>query len=136
MRKTAAFTWSIEHSIAAWDCGKLTSFREKLVHFIFYLIQYVNSNANKSIFTALFLTKWIHTVDIQEKENPANGEERAIIDTLRDCLDEVDCFYDGTTSLAAEVTRTWTLFLDDVWVWESMHLPSTDHKSIINPSYL
>lgn len=60
-------------------------------------------------------------MEIQGADNPANREESAILDTLRDLLDEVDSHYDGTTSLAAEVTRTWTLFLDDVWVWESMY---------------
>lgn len=86
-RKTAAFTWSIEHAVASWECN-------------------------------LFLSKWVHTVEIQERDVPLSQEEKALLETLKEALQDADSPYDDQISLAAQVTRTWALFMDDVWVWE------------------
>ncbi|KAI1618246.1 hypothetical protein EDD37DRAFT_259870 [Exophiala viscosa] len=86
-RKTAAFTWSIEHAVACWDCN-------------------------------LFLGKWIHNVEIQEADTPLNQEEIAIFDSLKEALQDAENPYDPQMSLAAQVTRTWADFMDDVWVWQ------------------
>ena len=45
-------------------------------------------------------------------------EEQAIFETLKDALQEADSPFDDQTSLAAQVTLTWAMFMDDVWVWE------------------
>ncbi|KAK5415356.1 hypothetical protein LTR06_003406 [Exophiala xenobiotica] len=86
-RKTAAFTWSIEHAVACWDCN-------------------------------LFLGKWIHNVEIQEADTALNQEEIAIFDSLKEALQDAENPYDPQMSLAAQVTRTWADFMDDVWVWQ------------------
>jgi len=68
---------------------------------------------------ALFVTKWIHTLEIQQLEsnqlpNPAESENLA---NFRELLKEVDSDYNGYGSLAGEVTRIWACFMDDTWVW-------------------
>ncbi|KAF2459626.1 hypothetical protein BDY21DRAFT_420118 [Lineolata rhizophorae] len=90
VRKTAAFSWSIEHAVSAWD-------------------------------SALFLTKWVHTVERQGRARPPDPDEASILDQLRGLLAEVESdFVDaeaGRRSLAGAVARAWGSFLDDVWVW-------------------
>ncbi|KAL1963102.1 hypothetical protein VTN77DRAFT_8645 [Rasamsonia byssochlamydoides] len=87
IRKTAAFTWSIEHAIAAWDC-------------------------------ALFYTKWVHTIEMQQHYAPPDEAEKTNLDNLVELLREIDDAGTGSNSLAADVTRTWATFLDDTWTWE------------------
>ncbi|KAF2027349.1 hypothetical protein EK21DRAFT_114975 [Setomelanomma holmii] len=86
VRKTAAFSWSVEHAAAAWD-------------------------------TALFLTKWLHTLDIESSMIPPTVEEEAILSQMKNSLSEVDYPYSEGTSLAAAISRAWAPFLTDVWVW-------------------
>jgi hypothetical protein len=86
-RKTAAFTWSVEHAVASWECN-------------------------------LFLGKWIHDVETQEKDVPLNQQEISIFESLKEALQDAECSYNPQISLAAQVTRTWADFMDDVWVWE------------------
>lgn len=86
VRKTAAFSWSVEHAVAGWDA-------------------------------ALFLTKWIHTVEVQTPTYPPDEEESQILEHLKELLTEVESDYDGTGSLAAAIAKVWSTFLDDVWVW-------------------
>jgi len=86
-RKTAAFTWSVEHAVASWECN-------------------------------LFLGKWIHDVEMQEKDVPLNQQEITIFESLKEALQDAECSYNPQISLAAQVTRTWADFMDDVWVWE------------------
>ncbi|KAH7082638.1 hypothetical protein BKA63DRAFT_598777 [Paraphoma chrysanthemicola] len=86
VRKTAAFSWSVEHACAAWD-------------------------------SALFLTKWLHTIDIESSIIPPTIEETEILTQLKTSLNEMDFPYREGTSLAAAVSRAWAPFLTDVWVW-------------------
>jgi hypothetical protein len=66
---------------------------------------------------ALFATKWIHTLEIQQQESPPDQDEIKVLLNFRQLLDEVDCQYDGTGSLAGEIARIWASFFDDTWVW-------------------
>ncbi|OCL08029.1 hypothetical protein AOQ84DRAFT_389133 [Glonium stellatum] len=66
---------------------------------------------------ALFLTKWIHTVEVQAPTYPPDEQESQIVEQLKELLTEVESDYDGTGSLAAAIAKVWSTFLDDVWVW-------------------
>ncbi|KFY79552.1 hypothetical protein V499_01484 [Pseudogymnoascus sp. VKM F-103] len=66
---------------------------------------------------ALFVLKWIHTMEMQQRELPPNDEEMRNLTNFAQLLTEVDSEYNGKGSLAAEVTRVWASFLDDTWVW-------------------
>ncbi|ORY15877.1 fungal-specific transcription factor domain-domain-containing protein [Clohesyomyces aquaticus] len=66
---------------------------------------------------ALFLTKWVHTLDKEAVFSPPDAEENAILQGLKQLLVEADSDYDGRGSLAAAIARVWSTFLSDVWVW-------------------
>jgi len=66
---------------------------------------------------ALFVTKWIHSMEMQQRELPPNEEEMRNLVNFRELLAEVDSGYNGFGSLAGEVTRIWAGFLDDTWVF-------------------
>jgi len=66
---------------------------------------------------ALFVTKWIHAMEMQQQDTPPNDEEMGNLVNFRELLVEVDSGYHGTGSLAGEVARVWAGFLDDTWVW-------------------
>ncbi|KAF2176406.1 hypothetical protein K469DRAFT_678836 [Zopfia rhizophila CBS 207.26] len=66
---------------------------------------------------ALFLTKWVHTVETQSTILPPDAEESFILEQLKELLTEVESDYDGTGSLAAAIAQVWSTFLNDVWVW-------------------
>ncbi|KAH6971063.1 hypothetical protein BKA56DRAFT_495420 [Ilyonectria sp. MPI-CAGE-AT-0026] len=68
--------------------------------------------------SALFVTKWIHSVEIDKLNGiPANEAEEGFFANIRDILEEADYDLDESKSLAAGVARTWGWFLQDVWVW-------------------
>ncbi|CAI0644588.1 unnamed protein product [Colletotrichum noveboracense] len=87
MRKTAAFRWSIEHAVAAWDAG-------------------------------LFVTKWVHSVEIDAINGiePTRAETE-LLTAMKEVLEEADYDPEENRSFAAGLARTWSLFLQDVWVW-------------------
>ncbi|KAF0319369.1 hypothetical protein GQ607_013337 [Colletotrichum asianum] len=87
MRKTAAFRWSIEHAVAAWDAG-------------------------------LFVTKWVHSVEIDAINGiePTKAENE-LLTAMKGVLEEADYDPEENRSFAAGLARTWSLFLQDVWVW-------------------
>lgn len=66
---------------------------------------------------ALFVTKWIHTVEMQSKNAKPTAQEQSIMAQLRESLYEMEFEYEEGTSLAATVARAWAMFLTDVWVW-------------------
>ena len=66
---------------------------------------------------ALFVTKWIHAMEMQQLEVPPNDDEMRNLVNFRELLAEVDSGYNGYGSLAGEVARIWAGFLDDTWVW-------------------
>lgn len=66
---------------------------------------------------ALFVTKWIHGMEMQQQLVPPNKDEMRNLDNFRELLSEVDSGYTGCGSLAGEVARIWAGFLDDTWVW-------------------
>ncbi|KFY65397.1 hypothetical protein V496_02589 [Pseudogymnoascus sp. VKM F-4515 (FW-2607)] len=66
---------------------------------------------------ALFATRWIHEMELQQQHHPPNVEEAKNLTNFRELLTEVDGEYDGKGSLAAEISRVWACFLDDTWVW-------------------
>jgi len=66
---------------------------------------------------ALFVTKWIHVMEMQQQEIPPNEAEAQNLRNFKTLLSEVDSDYDGSGSLAGEVARVWAGFLDDTWVW-------------------
>jgi hypothetical protein len=108
VRKTAALSWSVEHAVAAWDCGETS--RTSCIT--------INSiRVADFVLLALFVTKWIHAMELQQQEHPPNDEETKNLANFRELLNEVDSEYDGKGSLAAEITRVWACFLDDTWVW-------------------
>ncbi|KAF2502680.1 hypothetical protein BU16DRAFT_16843 [Lophium mytilinum] len=67
--------------------------------------------------SALFLTKWIHTVEKSSAVQDPDEGERKILDQVKELLAEVESDYSGDSSLAAAVATTWASLLDDVWVW-------------------
>ncbi|KAF9871484.1 hypothetical protein CkaCkLH20_11131 [Colletotrichum karsti] len=87
IRKTAAFRWSIEHAVAAWDAG-------------------------------LFVTKWVHSVEMDALSGlqPTAAENELLL-AMKEVLEEADYDPHEDRSFAAELARTWSLFLGDVWVW-------------------
>ncbi|KAJ5032721.1 uncharacterized protein L3040_009315 [Drepanopeziza brunnea f. sp. 'multigermtubi'] len=66
---------------------------------------------------ALFVSKWVHEMEMQQRNVPPNADEMRILLNFRKLLEEVDSSYDGSGSMAAEISRTWAGFLDDTWVW-------------------
>ncbi|KAI9053707.1 hypothetical protein LZ554_002660 [Drepanopeziza brunnea f. sp. 'monogermtubi'] len=66
---------------------------------------------------ALFVSKWVHEMEMQQRNVPPNADEMRILVNFRKLLEEVDSSYDGSGSMAAEISRTWAGFLDDTWVW-------------------
>ena len=66
---------------------------------------------------ALFVTKWIHVMEMQQRNVPPNEDEMRNLVNFRELLAEVDATYSGYGSLAGEVARIWAGFLDDTWVW-------------------
>lgn len=64
----------------------------------------------------MFLTKWIHTLEIEANIVPTTREEDAILSQLRESLSEIDYPYNEHKSFASAVARAWALFLTDVRV--------------------
>ncbi|GME22102.1 Zinc finger C2H2-type protein [Neofusicoccum parvum] len=67
--------------------------------------------------TSLFLTKWVHTLQVQEKTQPPDDEEKKILEQVKTVLGEMEHEYDGEGSLAAAVARACATYLSDTWVW-------------------
>ncbi|KAK6199108.1 hypothetical protein LQW54_010090 [Pestalotiopsis sp. IQ-011] len=87
IRKTAAFRWSFEQGAAYWDI-------------------------------TLFVTRWVHLLEMDELRGiELNPDEKQLMTTLRDLLQEVDYDPGSGESLAAALARTFAWFLKDVWVW-------------------
>ncbi|WAO90083.1 Hypothetical protein NCS54_00749400 [Fusarium falciforme] len=87
MRKTAAFHWSVEHAVAAWDCALFVT---KWVH-------------------AVELDALSDTL--------ASPAEAQLLESMKQVLDETECSFREGLSLAAALARLWSLSLQDVWVW-------------------
>lgn len=102
--KTAALHWSVEQAMAGWDSGK-SPFLPRARYF------YV---ANAQTVTALLLTKWVHTLEMQREHHPPELEELEIIGRLKELLMEMEVEHDEQHSLAAALARAWATFLDDV----------------------
>lgn len=66
------------------------------------------------ILSALFVTKWIHNIEMQQDTIPPEAEEQKLLDQLKDSLDEMESPYVEGTSLAGAIARAWALFLTDV----------------------
>jgi hypothetical protein len=67
---------------------------------------------------ALFYTKWVHTLEMQQGFAPPDHEEKKNLDNLSEMLQEVGSNDNGRTSLAASAAKMWASFLDDNWTWE------------------
>jgi hypothetical protein len=76
---------------------------------------------------ALFYTKWVHTMEIQEPFAPPDEVENKNLLDLIQLLNNIhrlegdDREQPQDGSLAAAAARTWATFLDDTWVWEGMY---------------
>jgi hypothetical protein len=66
---------------------------------------------------ALLATKWVHTLEVSQLENPPTQDELMIISNFRDLLSEADSDYDGYGSLAGEILGVWASLMDDTWTW-------------------
>jgi hypothetical protein len=114
VRKTAALSWSVEHAIAAWDCG--------LYPFISDNFNCRNASRNRVLMQfsiALFVTKWIHGLETRH-DRANNSLDPAEFDNLQNfqtLIGEVETDYESIGSLAADVANVWACFLDDTWVW-------------------
>ncbi|KAM5354806.1 hypothetical protein ACJ41O_001452 [Fusarium nematophilum] len=87
VRKTAAFRWGVENAIAGWE-------------------------------SALLVTKWVHSVEIGGlNETLPSPEELEVLALIRDVLEAAECDLSQSVSLAAALAKTWSLLLQDVWVW-------------------
>ncbi|KAK1723115.1 uncharacterized protein BDZ83DRAFT_702705 [Colletotrichum acutatum] len=87
IRKTAAFRWSVEHAVAAWDNVLFTT---KWAHAI--------------------------ELDRRRGIEPS-ASELDLLMKIKDVLEESDYDTDESASLAAGLAKTCSLFLQDVWVW-------------------
>ncbi|ETS80083.1 hypothetical protein PFICI_07612 [Pestalotiopsis fici W106-1] len=68
--------------------------------------------------TALFITKWVHCVELDTLRNmEISSTECELLAEVREILSETDIDLDQTQSLAAGMARTWAWLLRDVWVW-------------------
>lgn len=66
---------------------------------------------------ALFATKWVHTLEMSQLDDPPDQDELMIISNFRNLLSEADSEYNGYGSLAAEILRVWASLFDDTWTW-------------------
>lgn len=67
---------------------------------------------------ALFYTKWVHSLEMQQQFAPPDQQEKKNLDSLVEVLQQVGNDDKGRTSLAASATRMWANFLDNNWTWE------------------
>lgn len=67
--------------------------------------------------SVLFVSKWVHALQLESATQPPDEEEEKVLVQLRELLDEMEYDYDENGSLAAAVTRAWAGFLTDTWVW-------------------
>lgn len=67
--------------------------------------------------SVLFVSKWVHALQLESATQPPDEEEDKVLVQLRELLDEMEYDYDENGSLAAAVTRAWAGFLTDTWVW-------------------
>jgi hypothetical protein len=65
---------------------------------------------------ALFLTKWVHSIELEALIIPPSTEESDVLEDLRNVLKEVG-EYDENGSLAAQIAGFCASTLDDCWVW-------------------
>ena len=104
VQKTAALSWSIEHAIAGWDCGKPP--------------QHNVGSRRLTPCSALFFTKWIHSIEkLQYGGAKLDDAELQNVHNVHNLLVETGTEISTRTSLAAELTRLWAGFYDDTWVW-------------------
>uniref|UniRef100_A0A0B7K3E6 Xylanolytic transcriptional activator regulatory domain-containing protein n=2 Tax=Bionectria ochroleuca TaxID=29856 RepID=A0A0B7K3E6_BIOOC len=87
IQKTAAFKWSVEHALAAWDAALLVT---KWVHAI---------------------------ETLQESGQATALEEKQVLQNVRHLLSEVESEHARAHSLAAALARVWANLYDDTWVW-------------------
>lgn len=68
-----------------------------------------------SSFIALFVTKWVHAVELDALNNILTSPAEAqLLDSMKQVLDETDCSFREGLSLAAALARLWSLSLQDV----------------------
>ncbi|KAJ3536491.1 hypothetical protein NM208_g6688 [Fusarium decemcellulare] len=91
MQKTAAFKWSVEHALAAWDAALLVT---KWVHTV---------------------------EQLQESGQGTAPEERQVLQNVRQLLSEIETEHARPHSLAAELARVWAGLYDDTWVWGGVY---------------
>jgi hypothetical protein len=67
----------------------------------------------------LFVTKWIHGIETYQSTpgGPLDEGETENLNNFRTLLLDLDGDYEGSGSLAADVSHVWAEFLDDTWVW-------------------
>lgn len=67
---------------------------------------------------ALFLTKWVHTVEIGSATKPASEDEQCILAQIKNILIEMEQpELNSDTSLAATLSKAWSTFFLDVSLW-------------------
>lgn len=74
---------------------------------------------------ALFLTRWVHAVEMEEEElvSDGEGEEAKVLEGIRGTLREMEegeeagAEGSSSSSLAAGVARACKIYLEDTWVW-------------------
>jgi hemerythrin-like domain-containing protein len=69
-----------------------------------------------SFFLALFVTKWIHTVECEATLFPPDAEEERLFAQLKSHLAEMEVEHEDSKSLAACLAKAWSSFLNDVSV--------------------
>lgn len=67
--------------------------------------------------SALFVTKWIHTVECEAPRFPLDAEEEKLFLEVKSHLAEMEFQHEDSKSLAASLANAWSYFLSDVWVW-------------------
>ncbi|OHE99044.1 hypothetical protein CORC01_05734 [Colletotrichum orchidophilum] len=97
VRKTAAFRWSVEHAVVAWDNALFTT---KWAHSI--------------------------ELDMRKGIGPS-AAELGLLEKMKDVLEEADYGANGSTSIAAGLAKTCSLLLQDVSYTFQAHVLAHRH---------
>lgn len=107
VKKTAAFTWAIEHAFAGWDSSMFCPSPPPLLDF----------NLTKK--QVLLLTKCLHVIEIRQCQGfPMHETEKQMVQKVSNLLAEEEGLMQSMpSSLAAMLARSWAEYYDDTWVW-------------------
>ncbi|KAF4455380.1 zinc finger protein [Fusarium albosuccineum] len=109
VRKTAALRWSVEHAVAGWESGMYATCLP------FHSSVSACLLMRHGGYTALLVTKWIDSVEVDNSNGTRpSSQERELLTLIKSVLEEAEYDLGESVSLAAATARTWASFLQDV----------------------